>query len=60
MEGIAHGDARHLSEKIGEQPEEHCEAEKYVEFSIPSWMVGRELGKSIFLILLMFAGSEWS
>jgi len=42
VEGIGHGDARHLSEKIGEQPEEHCEDEKAVEFSIPSWMVGSE------------------
>ena len=50
MEGIGHGDARHLSEKIGEQPEEHCEAEKAVEFSIPSWMVGCELGSTIHIL----------
>ena len=46
MEGIGHGDARHLSEKIGEQPEEHSEAEKAVEFSIPSWMVGKYFGST--------------
>ena len=60
MEGLAHGDARHLSEKIGEQPEEHNEAEKYIEFSIPSWMERREVGKLNYLIPLMIAGSEWS
>ena len=53
MEGIAHGDARHLSEKIGEQPEEHCEAEKAVEFSIPSWMVSCELGSTYQILFLI-------
>ena len=53
MEGIGHADARHLSEKIGEQPEEHSEAEKAVEFSIPSWMVGREICKSRYMTFLI-------
>lgn len=39
VEGLVHTDVRHLAEKIGEQPEQHCEAEKSAEFSIPSWMV---------------------
>ena len=39
VEGIAHVDVRHLSEKIGEQPEQQSDAEKTAEFSIPSWMV---------------------
>ena len=42
MEGLVHSDVRHLAEKIGEQPEQQSEAEKSVEFSIPSWMVRRE------------------
>ena len=60
MEGIAHGDARHLSEKIGEQPEEQSDTEKYVEFSIPSWMVGSKFEISVHLIFLIIAGSQWS
>ena len=40
VEGLAHGEVRHLSEKIGEQPEQQSEGEKSAEFSIPSWMVG--------------------
>ena len=39
VEGITHVDVRHLSEKIGEQPEQQNDAEKTAEFSIPSWMV---------------------
>jgi hypothetical protein len=39
VEGITHADVRHLSEKIGEQPEQQSETEKSAEFSIPSWMV---------------------
>ena len=39
MEGLVHSDARHLAEKIGEQPEQQSEADQSAEFSIPSWMV---------------------
>ena len=39
VEGLVHSDVRHLAEKIGEQPEQQSEADKSVEFSIPSWMV---------------------
>ena len=37
VEGITHADVRQLSEKIGEQPEQHSEAEKYAEFGIQPW-----------------------
>ena len=40
VEGLGHSEVRHLAEKIGEQPEQHSEADKSAEFSIPSWMVG--------------------
>ena len=39
VEGLTHGEVRHLSEKIGEQPEQQSDDEKTAEFSIPSWMV---------------------
>jgi len=39
VEGLGHSEVRHLAEKIGEQPEQHSEADKSAEFSIPSWMV---------------------
>jgi len=39
VEGLTHAEVRHLSEKIGEQPEQQSEEEKTAEFSIPSWMV---------------------
>ena len=39
MEGLAHGEVRNLSEKIGEQPENQSETEKNAEYSVPSWMV---------------------
>ena len=39
VEGLTHGEVRHISEKIGEQPEQQNEEEKTAEFSIPSWMV---------------------
>ena len=39
VEGLTHGEVRHLSEKIGEQPEEQSDEEKTAEFSTPSWMV---------------------
>jgi len=30
---------RLLSEKVGDQPESHCDKEKKVEFSVPTWQV---------------------
>ena len=41
---------RHLAEKIGEQPEQQSEAEKSVEFSIPSWMVSEGSDLTIIII----------
>lgn len=39
VEGLNHAELRHLTEKIGEQPEKQNELEKTAEFSIPTWMV---------------------
>ena len=39
MEGLNHTEVRHLTEKIGEQPEHQTEMEKLAEFSVPSWIV---------------------
>ena len=39
VEGLSHAELRHLTEKIGEQPEKQSEVEKIAEFSIPTWMV---------------------
>ena len=36
---IQHFQTRLLSEKVSDQPENHDDKEKVVEFSIPSWQV---------------------
>ena len=36
---MSHVDVRHLTEKLGEAPEQQSDKEKTAEFSIPSWMV---------------------
>ena len=39
VEGLTHADLRHLTEKVGEQPEKQNELEKTAEFRVPSSMV---------------------
>ena len=41
MEGLAGPEVRQLAEKVGEQPEQQTEAEKLVEFSVPSYQVNK-------------------
>ena len=41
VEGLAGPEVRQLAEKVGEQPEQQTEAEKLVEFSVPSYQVNR-------------------
>merc|ERR1711997_722023 len=39
VNGLNHHETRLLSEKVSDQPENHDDKEKVVEFSIPSWQV---------------------
>jgi len=39
VNGLNHHETRLLSEKVSDQPENHDDKEKIVEFSIPSWQV---------------------
>ena len=32
-----------LSEKVGDQPESHCDKEKKVEFSVPTWQASKKI-----------------
>ena len=45
MQGLNHNEVRSISEKVQEQPEYNSEKEKRVEFSVPSWMVSKDLFK---------------
>ena len=59
VEGLNHAELRHLTEKIGEQPEKQNELEKTAEFSIPTWMVSCKLIQIHVLMLYGFTGSQW-
>ena len=47
MEGLNHSEIRHLTEKIGEQPEHQADTEKLAEFSVPSWLVSSRVESKI-------------
>jgi len=39
VEGLAYPEVRHLSERLGEQAERHCDKDQVTEFSLPTWML---------------------